>query len=222
MKIEGLVEARVFDAEGLGDKPFVMAMEEGRLPALLASLPVAQEAPKRHNLVFDRFPMQLLFGMFTGMPNTPNYWYQHVSSNIGSAILASICLLDLTTTPSYTEWTTTTSVAPSGVPNSVNTTYGGKRFLEDHSEPHRIFKDPDGRNAIHLVERFLWLPSQGDLADINSVGAYWCTNGDIATGDQRGGVTRHRLKDSGGSPTTLQKNTNQSLLVEYEFIFVSN
>lgn len=217
--MQGFVEARVFDAKGLGDEPFLAACREKRLEAFLQTLPLVQHAKPQSNLLFDMWAATTFARAFPGVPGLPSYWYH--GSLTGQGAFATVLLRTTATEPSYTESSGTGASPVSPGVDTVDTTYGGKRFIEDDAEAHRIYKDPDGREVLWFVSRFLWLPSQGNLVDIKSFSARWSENADSTASEQRGFVSRIRFKDSGGVPITLQKSLAQSLLIEYRYRLIA-
>jgi hypothetical protein len=220
---EGRCTVKVFDAKGLGDEPFLQALRDKRVLQLLKSLDVIQRS-KTCNLIMDMFVGSLYYRTWSGCgaPNHGgNYWVNGTLA--GQATLATVILLNLSTEPTLTEPSNTTTY---GTPHTwhgsnVSTSYAGKRFIEDDSEAHQIYVNPDGRESIVFLSRFLWLPSQGNLVNIRSVACGHAEDGDSTGSSQRGLTARVRLKDDGGNPITMGKTSDQALLVEYEHEFVS-
>lgn len=91
-----------------------------------------------------------------------------------------------------------------------------KRFVQDDIEGPLIYSDTDGAEAVHLKERWLWLPSQAVSNRIRSVGIFSCEINNTGN-DDRSATARVRLKDASGFPITLNKSSSQVLLVQYTF-----
>jgi hypothetical protein len=230
--IQGRCQATVRGRPGLTDEPFLRAKAAGRLLEFFNSLPVAQRSGKTENLAFDNFAGMFFYRTWSsyGAPQPETYWSEGAIAYNGSSILKSVMLMDTSTEPSLQEFSGTYWGHISDVHgDSVDTTYAGKRFVRDDADLHDLVIHPGGRESIVFTSRFLWLPSQNidgvnGLQNIRSVGYFWgSTSNQGASGDSRHVMMgRVRLKDSGGTPITMDKTPNQALLIEYEFEFVSN
>lgn len=219
--IQGRCRATALDAKGLGDAPFLRAASQGRLREFLNSLPVAERSAKVENLVLDNYAGQMFFQIWRdyGCPTPESNWHEGETT---MGLFAIVNLSNDSTEPSYQEFSGTIYAGMHAVSNSVDATYGSKRFVEDDVDAFDLAVHTDGREAIVHTARFLWLPSQGTLSDIRSVACWWGHDADNVGTNRRIQMTRVRLKDSGGNPITMGKTANQALLVEYEHEFVSN
>jgi hypothetical protein len=79
--------------------------------------------------------------------------------------------------------------------------------------------DPNGREAIYMKTKWLYLPGEATSSVIRSVGVYY---GDYLPNYDNSSynkvrIARVRIKDSGGNPVTISKIATKSLLVEYTF-----
>lgn len=222
--MQGFFRATVHDASHLGktpeemDRPFLEAIKSGTILKFLKSLPVVQQA-KTKNQIFHTLPAYLGNQVF-GMPDAWSGW-----NGDGSAGLGAMELTTIATEPTYTEFS---NVYPTEKYNfdtsSVGETYTlWKRFIEDQSEPHRIYVDPGGREGYYFRDRFLWLPSDGLMSNIRGARTIYDEDADNAGTSYRrhSRFSRTRFKDSGGNPITLEKSTSQSFLVEYILKFFS-
>jgi len=211
--MQGHFDIFVQDAGGLKDEDFLKAEQEGRLGALLSGLPVDQEAHAKntltHMLTVSIFRRSFAHGF-------PNAAYPMERSN--NIPLYFICILNTASEPAYTDWYGA-YVSIHAVSGSVNTGNAGKRFIV-HDLEYVIGTDPDGREAIFLQERWLYLPSQVVSSEIRSVGIYWSETVNDGN-DEKGIVGRVRMKDAGGKPITLDKSASQTLLIQYTLTFVS-
>jgi hypothetical protein len=216
--MQGFFKAVVHDASHLGktpeekDRPFLEAMKAGKIMEFLDSLPVVQQADTP-NQIFHTMPAYLGWAIF-GMPDAWSGW--NGGTNAG---LAAMELCTVATEPTYTEWSNVYSVYRTDFDGeSVNATYTlWKRFIEDQSEPHRIWIDAGDREGYYFRDRFLWLPSNGLMPNIRSARPLYDQDADAtANGYNRlSRFARTRFKDSGGNPITLEKTADQSFLVEY-------
>lgn len=227
--MQGIFTAVVHDASGFGktpeemDRPYIEAMERGRLQEFLDSLPVAQKVVQK-NLVFQTMARALLeqcFGI-TGFGAYADGGASHID------------LTTIATEPVYTEAVSLSGNVQSSNydTDSVNASYLlWKYFFTMESEPYRIWSDPDGREGYYWRSRFLWLPSHGLMSNIRGARCHYNNDADNGTGSQTGNPSnqygyrtilgRTRFKDSGGSPITMEKTASQSFLVEYLLKFYS-
>jgi hypothetical protein len=221
--MHGAYEAKVFDAKGLGDGPFLRAVREGKLDHLLVGLPVKQQATG-HNLVLDNWMPSISFDTFGAVEIDSDF--VATGSNTTRGPLGMVVLVSTSTEPTYTEYGgcdyTVGDTYRSWPPNRVDSTYSSKRFIEDRAESATVVETEPGREAVRLVERFLWLPSQGNLSNIRSLEVWWMKDQDEGLGTtyvRMAKVCRARLKD-GGVPVTLSKTTDEALLIQYTFTLV--
>ena len=222
--MQGFFKATVHDASHLGktpeemDCPYLEAIKAGRLMEFLAELPVVQKV-KTQNQVFNTLPAFLGRSVW-GMPNLGSGFVANDDDG-----LAFMELSVLTTEPTYTEYSTVADTyAHSFDEDSVGAVFTlWKRFIEDHSEPHRIWIDQGGREGYYFRDRFLWLPSDGLMENIRGARTQYQENSDSTTDTiyKRSWLSRTRFKNSGGSPVTLEKLTTQSFLIEYILRFFS-
>lgn len=213
--IQGRARAHLFNAEGIGDEPFLEAMRQKRLRDFLKTLD-RKLFLKTNNLLMDMWSAKIFQDVWNGqgVPQLANYWYY----SGGAAGVSGVYLSNQSSEPTLTEPSSGTVYGNwTAIGNSVDGTYAAKRFFEDDSEAHQIFVNPDGRESIIFLSRFLWLPSQGNLSTIRSLTIHWSEDADdLTAGHQRGKVGRVRFKDGGGNPVTFDKTSSQALLVEYE------
>lgn len=223
--MEGFFKVSKMPAHGLSDHDFEQAIKEGRLDALLTTLPVKQEA-RCKNRLFDNLAGYFLDTLFS-LGNCGWPYYERNDSP-PEAMLNSICLLTTDgDTDSYTEdWGAAGTSSYNTIhwrPDAANTASGGKRFEEDEIEAWQVWVDTGGREAIHFRNKFLYLPSQGESSNIRSIGIFFLENGDGTGGywEARGKVGRVRLKDANGVPIIMTKSDREILLVEYTFTMVA-
>jgi len=220
--MQGFFKATVHDASGLGstpeemDRPYLEAIEEGRLSEFLDTLPRVQHV-EMPNQIFHTMPACLGNQVF-GMPGL------NFDGGVNSAI-GHIELNVLTTEPTYTEYSTI--VRNEGYDldsDSVNADHTlWKKLIEGSSEPHRIWVDPSGREGYYYRDRWLWLPSDGLMENIRGARSHWQEDGDGASSlfTDRSWMSRARFKNSGGFPITMEKDVNQSFLLEWILKFFS-
>lgn len=212
--MQGHFNAMVIGDLGLGDAPFLEAIKNQNLDDLLKRHPIVAEA-HTDNQVFQPLVQYLMYEIF-GMPAT----YANFGT-IGTAGMRCVTLSKLSSEPNYTDYSGGYYASDGTAASADQWSHAYnqfKRFDEEKSEPTRVWIDTD-REAYYFRDRFLWLPSDGSFADIRSI----CCYGDqTATrtaepyyGQYQYRCSRTRLKDSGGSPITLQKTTDQAFLVEY-------
>lgn len=227
---EGHFTGKLINAKGLRDEDFSKAIREKRLDALLASLPVDQVV-RCHNRIFDNMAGYILSKLFqTGNPGWPYY----VTDEGPPAALAFVCLLNITSeTTDYKEdwgvqcyynYDETDGISNVGDSVGGAGNYSAKRFEEDQITAWEIAKDTSGRESIYFRNRLLWLPSHAVSSSINSLGIFFCSDGDddnLGYYACIGRIGRVRFRDNAGTPVTLNKTSNQVFLVEYTFSLVS-
>lgn len=184
------------------------------LSQLLHQLPVVQQV-QGSNLIFDNFAAHIFFTLFSGGDVTDPFDTGGVANN---AYFSTICLQTTDTEPAYTDFGTQSSTGDA-VTGSIGGTVPAKRFIEDDVEAELVQVDPGGREAITCRSRFLWSSSEGNSANIKSLGVWYCADADgsIAANLTRATSARIRLKDGGGSPITIIKDASKVMLVEYTF-----
>lgn len=218
--ITGHFDLALKGAGNLGDQEFEQAMREGKLPALLDTLPTEGKYGA-DNLIFDLLPPWCGIATFQ-TPSVGDLWRNNPPGS--ASPFCNICLLTTDSEPDYqSEWYRAGGydiVVPSAVSESANASSGGKLFEEEASEVADMRSDPGGREAVWYRERWLYLPSQGVSSNIRSIGIYWSYDSTTSSAG-RTRSARVRLKDSGGNPIIINKGSNQVLLVEYKVTFVS-
>lgn len=212
--MQGHFNAMVIDDLGLGDAPFLEAIKNQDIDGLLKRHPVVARAATP-NQVFQPLVQSLLYWIF-GLPST----YSNFGS-IGTAGMSRVCLTQQSTEPSFEDytggynWSDPTTAANDEWSHAANQF---RRFDEDKSEPTRVWIDPE-REGYYFRDRFLWLPSDGAFTNIRSIACYGGEDADHGYESYysvyQWKCSRTRLKDSGGSPITLQKTASQGFLVEY-------
>ena len=208
--MQGHFDAMVIDDLGMGDAPFLAAIDNQDIDGLLDRHPIAARA-STPNQVFQPLVQQILAVIF-GMPA--------VGTNGNGA--AAVALSQLSTEPAYTDHTSTVYTdydwfSSAGGDDWSHVASQFRRFWADRSEPTLIWTDPN-REGYYYRDRFLWLPSNGVFTNIRSIVAYGsdnANNNNTANNYQYWRMSRTRLKDSGGNPITLQKSGSQGFLVEY-------
>ncbi len=213
--MQGHFTVSLIDAQGLKDEDFLGAYTKGRLEELLRQLPLLERAEGK-NLVNDNFAGFVLNRVMSGGSLPIPYAYE-----TASAALSSVLLLSTATEPTYTEASGDPGyVTVHNMPGSVNTSSAGKLFIEHDVDTPELAVLPNGQEGIVFRSRFLYLPYEGNTTSpnfINSLGIYFCEDGDNDSSARRGIVARIRLKNSAGANITIQKSSKQVLLVEYEF-----
>jgi hypothetical protein len=214
--IQGHAKAQLFNAEGLGDAPFLEAMRQKRLNEFLKTLP-RELCVESDNLIMDMFAAILFRNVWhgQGVPDLANYWNDGV---MGGGGISGVYLSTQSSEPSVDEPPAGTAYGGfSANGNACDSTYSGKEFFEGDSEKHQMIVNPDGRESIIFLSRFLWLPSEGNLSTIRSLTIHWSSDADNnLAATRQGKIGRVRFKDGGGNPVTFDKSSTQALLVEYE------
>jgi hypothetical protein len=211
------------DTGKLPDAAFVAAGKHGQLRQLLTEHPLVGEWHGR-NMLFDNAVANIFYRLFGG-GSPPEGW----DCGDSGAILAFINMSGSGTSgePSYQDastcWTGYGPISIHAVTDTVDSSGGSKRFVEDQIESYQCAKDPNGREAIFFRNRWLWLPSQA-VGNIYSAAVWVNMDGD-STGtpysDVLGRSARVRLKDSAGNPIIINKLSTQALLIDYALTLYS-
>lgn len=222
--ITGHFDLALKDAKGFGDEAFIEATRQGRLSRMLDDLPTELEA-HTDNLVMDGIVLYLGFNLFQ-VGDRPNGVRVDLISGGGAAWFTSVCLMTTDSEPDYqSEWYRNGGYdlfGMSNVPESANSSTGGKRFKDDASETTDVRSDPGGRESVTYRDRWLYLPTQGTSSNIRSIAVRVSNNAQGFGNDfYIGRAARVRIKDGGGNPIIINKTTSQVLLVEYRLAFVS-
>jgi hypothetical protein len=196
-------------------------------------LPIKQKA-EGHNLVIHNWMPSISFDVFGAAAIDGDFTINSTDATRGP--LAFMALTTNSTEVAYTEYigAQRCDSAAQGVAtivsDRVDANYAFKRFIEDRSEASSIIETEPGREAIRIIERFLWLPSQGNLSNIRSFEVWWSSDEDYPSGAYTWAsgyptlgiaeVCRTRLKD-GGVPVTLTKSSDEALLFQYTFTLVA-
>lgn len=220
---KGHFDLQLKDCQGFTDADFDQAVEEGRIDDLLKGLPL-EERLRTDNMIFSWMAAHLFQRLFSGGDVTDPWDYGDSST----AYFAFILLMTTDSEPSYTEqwwrWNSYAEQYMAEQAGTVEASTAAKRFEEDQISDWVIWQDSDGREAVHFRNRWLYTPSQANSSTIRSLGIYAHTDGDDTYRDYYHFMARSgrvRLKDTGGNPVTLSKNSNQVLLVEYTITMVS-
>jgi hypothetical protein len=206
----------------MSDREVLLAIKREGLKAALRKMPREVFCPRHKNQVHDAVTAWLLRHTMSGgairWPMSDN--------GVNGGGLSNIQLSYLTTDPVYytdiggSYWTIHEGTG------SINTGSAGKRFIEDHTEDHRlvIYGDApehnlDPKESVIFRDRFLYLPSQGITTDPNliaSITYYYSDNADNTGDNDRCHMGRVRLRDEQGRPIRISKSTEHVLLVEVE------
>lgn len=162
---------------------------------------------KTDNLILGCSPSYLYYRAWSGA--TPyGYFTQNYS------MLAIMVLTSTSTEPSYTgEYLSGTYTCPTGHPDQV-TTNAWKYFI-NNCVTTQIAIDPNGREAVVGDFKFIFYPGEGTSSVIRSI-TIWTDPLSVA-GANIVKTARVRIKDSGGTPVTLNKTATRSLFVQYLF-----
>lgn len=208
--MQGHFDVKLLDAAQ--HEQALQQLEGKELLRLLDQLPVVQHA-QGSNLVFDNFAAYTFFTLFSGGDVTDPF---DTGGTTVNAYFSTLVLQTTDTEPAYTDFSTQ-SATPDGVTGSIGGASSYKRFIEDDAEAELIQAAASGREAITFRSRFLWSSAEGNSANIKSLGAWYCVDADNVGNQTRATSARIRLKDGGGSPITVVKDSSKVLLVEYTF-----
>ena len=210
-----IFDVQVKDARGLRDDDF-NAMHRAEIVRVLdEDLPTVRRVVGR-NLCNDNLPAWCFRWIMGGGSISVPY----NRGSLGANGLASINLQTDEGDPGYTEgYETYTTHHLIG--NDIGTGDSGKRFIEDTVDTRRIDVDPGGKEELRFRSRFLYLPSQAVSGSIKSIAYHFASNSDYELNTERGPLGRFRLKDAGGSPITISKNSSQVLQVQVLLKFAS-
>lgn len=227
--MNGMFDLKLINNRGKDDKFFQDAIDGGYIMEALGDFPVLRHLPEQQNMIFDNYADAMMRLCLSGPAVAHGWWDETWADTTNNAALSRICLVSTSSLPSYTEDQSSNSYQSylhnDHTPDTVNTSSGGKRFIEDDITAPTIWSDT-AREAIHFRNRFLWLPSQGNSNNIKSISIHAQRDADLSlttSGSTKYGakIGRVRLRDANGVLTTLNKTSSNSLLVEYTFTLVS-
>lgn len=221
--MQGVFDVTKFDARGTSEEEIQRALKNGTALQLLEQKCRVKEVYKGvHNRLADNLAGWWLDKLFS-LGNCGNYFYQ--AGSAGG--IWCIQLTTLSTEPGYTEaWSYTNNYTYDNMhegPNSVSNSTSAKRFEEDQIEGWTIWTDPDA-HRIHFKNKWLYTTTQANSNWIRSILIKFAVDSDDTNqdyGQGRGQVGRVRLKDANGVPVVITKNSNEFLLVEYQFTLFS-
>jgi len=203
-------------ARDLRDADFRAARREGALGALLRDLETEERA-EGDNLVFNWLAAFLFRYLFSGGDIQDPFDFDS-----GNCYIGCINLGVTDSEPTYTEFTNNYYEDINSMSDSIGGSGASKRFIEDQIETHLIKKEDDGREAIFLRSRWLWLPSEGVSSNIRSLSLYFARDADGTGGySERARGARLRLKNQAGLPIIINKTNKHVLLAEYVFTLAS-
>jgi len=194
----------------------------GLTPELVAAWRARGLDPVRELLSYEEAGRWQVDNLVFGV--SPSYLYKQAWSgataygplDTRSALLKYLILTSTSAEVAYMgeETYSAGGAPPSNVPDIV-TSNAYKEFINGCFVPQEIAADPTGRDAVYGTFKFLFYPGEATSNVIRSVTlwsiAYWSGQ------NYRVRVGRVRIKDSGGSPVTLDKGATQSLFVQYTF-----
>ena len=202
----------VHDAEGKGDQPYLDAIAESKLDELLATRKIIQQG-QGHNLILDSWVANNLWHFFPDAPDVPN------ELDLGAvgvqATMSNVSLLTTDSEPTYQEYSRSSCANLTNVSGQVASNVT-KRVWNNISELPVNYTVADGREAIAIELRYLWLPSNGDYVNIRSAAMFHRSDADLTSSGTTWcaiRVSRVRFKDSVGDPVTYNKTENQSFLL---------
>lgn len=225
LDLSGTVSAQLQDARGYTDRDFEVAILEGTIRELLASLPV--------ELATGEGPNQIIY------PTNANYFYRHMGGdNPGYRTIQSgfsFCRAYLATDTTQWAWTDAQDQGYRAWNGEINTVHPGSgntsRRLNNVTslslvEEARITEEPNtptGLRAIHLTNTWLWLPSDVNTSNIRAlrINSIESTDPNTTSSQYQNTVMQHRFVDSGGTPITITKNANQTFCARWTQTFKS-
>lgn len=220
---QGRLKTTLLDSGPMVDADFDRAIREGRAMELLGELDRRLELDQS-NLIFDHFVPWCYYRCGWSSAGAPPDPFQEWSGS-GASYFSFIILTTYTSEPSYTEYNGSVNYYDPihTMPGTVDSSAGAKRFVNDQIEAWDLSSAADGREQLTFRNRWLYLPSQAVSSNINSLDIYFnrdCTDV-TAYAEDKSRSGRIRFKDSGGNPITINKSSNQVLLLEYNWSMIS-
>lgn len=215
--MKGHFKVSLLSSEGFSDDDFIIAKKNNKILDLVNSLELKRNIV-HGNLILQTLPHWIFYSAMGGLqPPSPFHYDAFINAGLGF-----ICLLSTDTEPDYNIHYTNQHTKIHTVSDSVDTSYGGKRFIEDDiidSEANLI----STKESLFLRSSFLYLPREAVSSGIKSIGVYWAHDVDIlpTNSTSNGLFARIRLKDSDGNNTIIVKTADEVLFVEYTLTFTS-
>lgn len=217
---QGRLKTTLLGAGGLKDEDFNHAIREGKVDGVLSDLDPHLEL-EQPNMIHDNFVPYMYYRAGWSSAGAPPNYYNGWTGG-GASWFAFVVLLNYTSEPTYTE-----AAGNEGYYDNFHLMAGrvtddaGKRFVIDQIEAWQVWCEASGREQIFFRNRWLYLPSQAVSASINCLGIYFWEDLYTTYSRRKQRSGRIRFKDSGGNPITINKNSNQVLLLEYNWSLVS-
>ncbi len=215
--MNGHFKISLLNSKGLKDEDFIIAKKNNKIFDLINSLE-SKKNIAHGNMITQILPAWVFYAAMGGLrPPTP-YFYEATTA----AGLSFICLLSTDSEPSYDVTFSTNYSNLHNVTDSVDTTYGAKRFIEDDISDSDCDLNST-RESLFFRSSFLYLPNEAISSNIKSIGVFWARDADCLPYNYTnwGPFARIRLKDSDGNNTTIVKTADEVLLVEYTLYFTA-
>lgn len=224
--LQGHVDLQRFDARGLGKEEIQAGIKAMGLDRFLKEIHKNGHWEGK-NRILAALARCLYYsqgstttnGGWLNAPDPGNYYNTSANPFLWAALLASTA-----TEPAVNEWFSQNNSYNWTPPDAVTSQYDAlKRFNTDGVVDVEVFKDPSGKEASHVRQKFMWYPGEATSSSIRSVVIY-SSEGNSGYGgiyEDKARVARWRIKDSGGNPVTLSKLAQEVLLLQYTLTFYS-
>jgi hypothetical protein len=221
--MQGHFDLTMFNTPGLTQDLIEAVRREGGDPAVEHYLrKFAKEGEwKTGNLVYQVTPSYLYYWALGALTV---YGSMSSSTTGGSNGLGFINLSSTSAEPTYNGENYAATPTWITVPDSVGAGSSKHFWTAAYGSTGPIVTpdvkvDANGREAIYMKTKWLYLPGEATSSVIRSVGVYYSDglSDYAAIGYAKVRLARVRIKDSGGNPVTISKIATKSLLVEYTF-----
>jgi hypothetical protein len=225
----GVADIATFETPGLVgsdlDKMFGPRhlRKPGTIDPWLDSMEPVQKI-RSNNLIFNGFAAMMFSRLFNG-GNTVDPYDLTAGGGNDASYFSFVITVTTTSEPAYNTESNIFAWPYDSTDNiggtASNSARGVKFFDYGEVEDFLISEASDGREAISYRARFLYLPSEAVSNNLNSLAIWFRADGNAGGASSNGIAGRVRFKDSGGSPITINKTSNQTLFMQYTFTLVS-
>ena len=190
--MRGIFNLSLFKTGSLKSEDFIEAKNNGTIMSLLDSLESKRNIAHA-NTIHHTLPSYIFKNVMGGPEIDEPYRRNDFYAGFGS-----ICLLYTDSESSYND-SSNDYCDLHGLPESVDTSHGGKRFIEDGIIDPQTDTYPQ-RERMFFRNAFLYLPNEvvsdgSSNTEIKSIGVYYSTNVIATTHTYKGSFARIRLKE---------------------------
>lgn len=223
--LSGAIHGQLQDSRRYSDADLVRAIEDGTISQILDDMPVEQVV-EGHNQITNPVSSKFFYHYFAGIGD-PGYRIVYDGIYFQRAWLTSDTSQLVWTDGGdigYNCWNTGPNII-SPITGNVSRYFGAVNAtgLVEEKRINEEANTPTGLRATHVTHTFLWLPADANAANIRGIRiSSLDTTGATDTACRyQNLMMQHRFVDSGGTPITLAKNSDQTFCVRWTVTYKS-